>query len=1495
MSPDEEKQVANYVLKKGLVTREELQQGLARWKEARRAGESPDLLSLLVEQGLMTQSQGEAVRAAVLGADAGPTSAEPATPAPAASTEPEPVGASPAAPPSAEPSGGTGKRRNVILAAAAVVILAVVGIIVGIAMRGEPPAEGQREHTSAEPGRTEGQPGKQPRLAPGESTDVTSWFAGKCSDLGDGKIRLSYDFSDEKQLGDWTAISGSDPDGGWSIEAGTLRSNGRFKLCHEAPFAGDVELELRLVSTARLAAHVLSPGKTAAPTGYRFYWRCDAAQAYAGAVAGRKYLFRETPNVPGFHADKPATVSFVCRGQELSYRINGRAVKTASELDTTYEKGFILLSSQAEPATIEAVTITGTLEPDWAEARIVDAVKPSVVTIPDQEAQWQSLIDDQSLANWVVSGGDWSVANNEIVVSCTREPGLLYGGDVYWKDYVFEAKVLIESGSACGIMARLRRMTSDYVISYEYTGPRFVATAYRFGITDEGSLYYSRRNRKSEVRTSAAKAVDGGLNRWHEVSCRVDDEGVSLRIDGRVIPIRLKTDPATRATLDRGGVGLFCHENTKARFKDVRVKILSRFAGRPVARAPQIATRKPVSPPAAGPDVAAQTQRERELADLWQFVQKSVAENPQDDERHLRNYRMVIESAKGTKYERMAREAIRKIEQKATGETAKLLRDLQDQAAKFAGQREFPEALAVFTRLPEELAGSEWRLQVEAAKAVVLQKAESAFRADLDLANGLAEQGRFDDAKKRLSPALSWGIDQIERSAKAALARIEKQEQQGMASAAKEAEREYRDVARRAREHAGQMQFELALAVVKEALAKPSLAAIRDSIREDQAHLAAAARVWQSAQDGAKALVGKRFTVRGIRGVVKSVSDGKITVESGGATVTESLDRLRPKEIFALAARTLDPEAAETRIQFGLFHFFAGRTKDAEKELAAAKEAGADVAQYEERIRRVARLAHEGEAAALYQRAMEAHKQGDFAGFRKLAAQLKEECGDTELYADKKEELERTLRAVHEKEAEGLFRRAEGAESSGDAGTAEQLARQLKRRYFDTKLFAAKVDVIRKMAREFGVEDAFYGKCVDLGDGRVRLEYDFSDPKQLKDWATRTPTKWTILDGALVAVDRGVIGLLPPFEGDLAADLTLDMIAKSSEQLCIVLLSPRVTDYYHGYHFEWRWQRSTRTEYVQSADGARRAVRTPWRRIQLSAGGRRSGHRLFRKEVSADGPDAEGPVDLSVARRGAELSYSVDGELVGSGTLPEAKHQRGYFVLSNEGREARIRKVVVTGTPDPNWVKARLARRKVETTVIDLSDRAEWQSLFDGRSIRNWVLCSGKWKARNNEIQATCHQKGYLMVGDESWKDYVFQTKLRMVGSACGFVVRARTKTARHSPTRSDGFANGYTVGITGIDRVYASYRIDGRSWGSSRADGAFDKGPNEWHELTCTVKGDEITVQIDGKEVTLNPYVDPTKKELLDRGKIGLYCGGDTQARFKDVRIKVLSKYPGR
>jgi len=176
----------------------------------------------------------------------------------------------------------------------------------------------------------------------------------------------------------------------------------------------------------------------------------------------------------------------------------------------------------------------------------------------------------------------------------------------------------------------------------------------------------------------------------------------------------------------------------------------------------------------------------------------------------------------------------------------------------------------------------------------------------------------------------------------------------------------------------------------------------------------------------------------------------------------------------------------------------------------------------------------------------------------------------------------------------------------------------------------------------------------------------------------------------------------------------------------------------------------------------------------------------------------------------------------------------------------------------------------------------EWVSLFDGKSLTNWKASEhpGTFTVADGAI-VVFGERAHLFyegpLNDHNFKNFEFKLQVMTTpGSNSGIFV--------HTAYQEEGWpSKGYEIQVN-------NSHTDWRRTGSVYALQDVKEAPakdNEWFTQHIIVKGDKITVMVNGK--TINEYTekDPAK---ITTGTVALQ-GHDPKSKvyYKDIMVKLL------
>jgi hypothetical protein len=264
------------------------------------------------------------------------------------------------------------------------------------------------------------------------------------------------------------------------------------------------------------------------------------------------------------------------------------------------------------------------------------------------------------------------------------------------------------------------------------------------------------------------------------------------------------------------------------------------------------------------------------------------------------------------------------------------------------------------------------------------------------------------------------------------------------------------------------------------------------------------------------------------------------------------------------------------------------------------------------------------------------------------------------------------------------------------------------------------------------------------------------------------------------------------------------------------------------------------------------------------------------------------------------IKLAVNGKEVSGGT--DCVPRKGYICLESEGSECHFRNIRIQELPSSN-------PSAKETAALDEG----LKSMYSGLDMRGWRLDEGHeghWQAHGNILQydGKSTAKDKSLWTEKEYGDFVLIADWRLPGKPVPHdrpVVLPNGDDATNPdgtkkvisipyagdsgilPRGSEKAQVNITCNTIGSGELYG-YRTDKKMPPEVRS-GAIpkvkaDKPPGQWNRLIVTMKGDRMTVVLNGETVIDNTQL----PGIPARGPIGLQHHGDP-VQFTNLYIKEL------
>ena len=151
-----------------------------------------------------------------------------------------------------------------------------------------------------------------------------------------------------------------------------------------------------------------------------------------------------------------------------------------------------------------------------------------------------------------------------------------------------------------------------------------------------------------------------------------------------------------------------------------------------------------------------------------------------------------------------------------------------------------------------------------------------------------------------------------------------------------------------------------------------------------------------------------------------------------------------------------------------------------------------------------------------------------------------------------------------------------------------------------------------------------------------------------------------------------------------------------------------------------------------------------------------------------------------------------------------------------------------------------------------------------------------RWEVRDGALVSITNQESVTTsVGDVNWTDYTVHVKARKTGGEEGFLIVAHQENPQSFVWANIG---GWGNQRTGIERAYDG----GKQQIGTGSD--FKVEANRWYDIAVEVKGEKITVSVDGKEVaTATDHATPPPR---------LFTTASVEESTGDVILKVVNAF---
>lgn len=353
-----------------------------------------------------------------------------------------------------------------------------------------------------------------------------------------------------------------------------------------------------------------------------------------------------------------------------------------------------------------------------------------------------------------------------------------------------------------------------------------------------------------------------------------------------------------------------------------------------------------------------------------------------------------------------------------------------------------------------------------------------------------------------------------------------------------------------------------------------------------------------------------------------------------------------------------------------------------------------------------------------------------------------------------------------------------------------------------------------------------------LGDGKVELRYDFTNPRQLQDFEGMD-TNFVRIEGGVLNLGALSIRHKLNFAGDLTIAYEAASSAAKPHRLCLNFYGIRGEIGHEGKEETNFW--SGTNQPGNKTVNSNPLVGKQWNRIEIQ----------FTAATK----------QTRIAVNGAELLTT---------TSPQAP-DRGSVSLACY-MPFLIRNLTLVGKPAPNAAEIILRNQASSETLQKELAQGESVKIFSEEDERVWnPTTQGNWRMENG---AACGE-GYIVLPGLALRDYEAEMDVHL-SSAKKFrlFVRHGPKDRTHILQTEQGFSTYIT------ERLASDGKMVGK---------VIPLDSKAWHHLTIHSKGSALKVVVDGKEVLVD-------EQQFGTDSLGFFFQAEGgKAALRNITVKSL------
>ncbi len=401
-------------------------------------------------------------------------------------------------------------------------------------------------------------------------------------------------------------------------------------------------------------------------------------------------------------------------------------------------------------------------------------------------------------------------------------------------------------------------------------------------------------------------------------------------------------------------------------------------------------------------------------------------EFPDEKYEQLNLWKVAMEKAKGTGYQKQTVEHVLKLQQEINQMEGKRppfpgLNEAKAKAFAFARANDYVAAIDTLNKFYDAHQGyHRWKKQFEGLRVKVAQQRVSFFGVQKRSIDSLIEEGKFAEAKAGLEAVIAQAPPNMKGPFEDLLARLPELERMFYLTADRQRsmakikhDRLLKELFTSIEKPMRARQFGNVRSRIKSMLDKDEYELIEMELQQGLKDLDNIENLFQFARANLKDMIGKERTVGGISGKVLDVKGDVIHIESQGVKMQKKFRDLREREVLKLAWGDYEEDDPQLRQSAGILWLYRYETVLAEREFDIAREQGMEVNAYYSIIGVLGLEMSSEEAEQSYKVFKRYWSRGKWVAAGKVARDIERYHNLSRTFTDNKKQLQQA-RAIYD-------------------------------------------------------------------------------------------------------------------------------------------------------------------------------------------------------------------------------------------------------------------------------------------------------------------------------------------------------------------------------------------------------------------------------------------------------------------------------------------------